>query len=390
MSDLTICVPVYNVESYLEQCVESILRQSYRDIQVILIDDGSTDSSGMICDGFRRRDKRVKVIHKQNGGPITARYAGLKVASTKYVTFVDADDWLDVHMYECLMKLLKQTGCEVVVSGIKVYVSKRDIRSIHDRFKEGLYSAESVRSDIVPYMIWNKGKYVLNPSLATKIFLREKIIYQYDKLIREDFHYGEDMAIIYPLIMESQSVFITHKAYYYHRQRKENEVAGYITDDEFFEKLLWLYNYLINISKDHSFDSKLKQQLDLWYIESVSLKKRCYRYQELSIKWLFPFGQVGLGSRIILYGAGKVGQEFFSQIRKTKYCHVVAWVDRGVKNLCNNDCMVKHPECIEYENYDAIVIAISDWNVRKEIAEELKDKYDIKLQKIIWEWNDMP
>ena len=387
MIDLTVCVPVYNVESYLKQCVESILGQTYRDIQVILVDDGSTDASGRICNEFAQRDERVKVLHERNEGPIAARYAALKEASTKYITFVDADDWLDLHMYEDLIRLAKQTECEVVASGKKSYFSEGDIRDSYDQFEEGFYETERVQSDIVPYMIWNRG-YCLDPSLAVKIFLRKKILYQYERLIRDNFHYGEDMAIVYPLVMESQSVFITHKAYYYHRQRKRNEVPGYIADDEFFAKLLYLYQYLVNISKEVAFHSKLKAQLDLWYIESVNLKKKCYSAQEISIKWLFPFGQVRRGAEIVLYGAGKVGQTFFRQIEKTRYCNVVAWVDLGAKDIQPSNFLIEQPECIECKEYDVVVIAIKNRCIRKELVARLVEKYAVKREKIIWDWDE--
>lgn len=388
MTDLTVCIPIYNVESYLAQCVESVLRQTYRDIHVILVDDGSIDDSGRICDEIAQRDKRVMVIHKKNEGPIAARYAGVKAASTKYITFVDADDWLDADMYKDLMKVMKQTGCEVITSGKKSYFTQYNIRSSHDQFKEGFYTANQIQSAIVPYMIGNKT-YCLDPSLAIKIFLREKVLYQYENLLGKVFHYGEDMAIVYPLIMQSQSVFIIHKAYYYHRQRKQNEVAGYIVDKDFFAKLLCLYQYLIDISDKNPVRVELRKQLDLWYIRSVKLKNRCYLEREFSIKWLFPFGKVRQGSKIILYGAGKVGKGFFKQIEKTQYCNIVAWVDSRAEDIQQNDCAVKPPDCIEVKVYDVVVVAVNDRSIRKEIVENLVSKYAVKRDEIIWDWAEM-
>ena len=385
MTDLTVCVPVYNVESYLEQCVESILGQIYRDIQVILVDDGSTDASGRICDEFAQRDERVKVLHKNNEGPIAARYAGLKLAITEYVTFVDADDWLDIHMYEDLMRLANQTGCEVIASGKITYFSPNNFRSSHDQFKEGLYLSEQVQSDIIPHMIWDK-EYGVDPSLAIKIFLRKKVLRHYKMLVKEKFHYGEDMAIVYPLIMESQSIFITHKAYYYHRQRRENEIASYIASDDFFLKLLSLYHYLINVIKKSASYANLRCQLDLWYIESVNLKKKCYPDNENSIKWLFPFGEVRYESEVILYGAGAVGKSFFRQIEKTKYCNIIAWLDRRASEFCGNYWAILSPDYIINKKYDAIVIAIQDMHTREKIFTELVNKYNVKREKIIWKW----
>ena len=91
---VTIIVPVYNVEQYIEKCVESILRQNYKNIEIILVDDGSTDLSGDICDAYGKKDTRVKVIHKSNGGLSSARNTGLKIASGEYISYVDSDDYV--------------------------------------------------------------------------------------------------------------------------------------------------------------------------------------------------------------------------------------------------------------------------------------------------------
>ena len=97
---VTVIVPVYNVENYLQQCIDSIIGQSYKYLEIILVDDGSTDGSGKICDEYANQDNRIKVIHKQNGGLVSARKAGLKEATGKYIAFVDSDDWIDTDMYE--------------------------------------------------------------------------------------------------------------------------------------------------------------------------------------------------------------------------------------------------------------------------------------------------
>ncbi|MDU2552528.1 MAG: glycosyltransferase family 2 protein, partial [Staphylococcus epidermidis] len=104
MSEISIIVPVYNVENYLKKCVESILSQTFTDFELLLVDDGSTDSSGEMCDELKRLDERIKVIHKENGGLSSARNAGIDVAKGKYLTFVDSDDYIDTHMLEVLYK----------------------------------------------------------------------------------------------------------------------------------------------------------------------------------------------------------------------------------------------------------------------------------------------
>ena len=103
MPKVSVIVPVYNAERYLAQCVDSILAQTLQDMQVILVDDGSTDSSPAICDAYAGKDRRVQVIHKVNGRAASARNAGLRAAAGEYVAFVDADDWISPEMYEAML-----------------------------------------------------------------------------------------------------------------------------------------------------------------------------------------------------------------------------------------------------------------------------------------------
>jgi glycosyltransferase involved in cell wall biosynthesis len=111
MPKVSIIVPVYNAEKYLQECVESVLGQTLSDIELILVDDGSTDSSPTLCDQYAAQDRRVKVIHKPNGRAASARNAGLRVASGEYVAFVDADDWISPDMYEKML----QTNADVTL-----------------------------------------------------------------------------------------------------------------------------------------------------------------------------------------------------------------------------------------------------------------------------------
>ena len=122
-SDLiSVIVPVYNVEKYLEKCINSIINQTYKKLEIILVDDGSTDNSGKMCDDFAKKDKRIKVIHKENGGLSDARNFGIDVAVGKYIAFVDSDDFLKEDFYEYLMNLKEKTNSDIIeCSFIRAY-----------------------------------------------------------------------------------------------------------------------------------------------------------------------------------------------------------------------------------------------------------------------------
>lgn len=114
---LSVIVPVYNVENYLNKCVDSILRQNYKNVEIILIDDGSTDKSSMICDDYKNKYTNIHVIHKKNGGLSSARNAGLDVCTGDYISFIDSDDWIEQEMYNVMVNRAVDTNSDIVIAG---------------------------------------------------------------------------------------------------------------------------------------------------------------------------------------------------------------------------------------------------------------------------------
>lgn len=128
MPKISIIVPVYNVEKYLEKCVRSILAQTFTDFELILVDDGSPDSSGAMCDQFAKQDERVKVIHKENGGLSDARNAGIEIATGEYLGFIDSDDYIADDMYELLYTNIVKEDADLSICGIyDVYEGKEPV-----------------------------------------------------------------------------------------------------------------------------------------------------------------------------------------------------------------------------------------------------------------------
>ena len=118
MDLISVIVPVYNVEKYISRCLDSIINQTYKNLEIIVIDDGSTDNSGVICDDYAKQDKRITVIHKKNGGLSSARNAGLDIISGDYVGFVDSDDWIEPDMFRGLLEIILKSDCNIVRCGI--------------------------------------------------------------------------------------------------------------------------------------------------------------------------------------------------------------------------------------------------------------------------------
>lgn len=154
---ISVIVPVFNVAGYLPQCVDSILSQNYGDLEVILIDDGSTDGSGEICDRYAALDSRVRVIHQKNGGAAAAKNAGLRLATGEYLAFADSDDYLEPGAYGFLMKVLLETGADAVQGSFReVYRNRAEEQRISEEILEGYDYLLRFPKDFSCALLWNK------------------------------------------------------------------------------------------------------------------------------------------------------------------------------------------------------------------------------------------
>ncbi len=149
MELISVIVPVYNVEEYLVRCVESIKNQTYRNLEIILVDDGSPDSCPDICDQMALDDTRIKVIHKQNGGQGLARNSGIEIATGKYVAFVDSDDWMSEDYIEKLYSAISQNNADIVIASHSVANDFENIIPQQLRIKDGVYSGDDVKNKIL-------------------------------------------------------------------------------------------------------------------------------------------------------------------------------------------------------------------------------------------------
>lgn len=214
--ELSIIVPVYNVEEYLRKCVDSILAQTLQSFELILVDDGSTDNSGKVCDEYKEKDSRVTVIHKSNGGLISAKIAGLKIAVGKYIGFVDGDDWIDDNMYEVMCQAAISNHADIVIVDNDMWVGNRIIK-INQGINGGMYNKQKLIADIYPNLAFMGHIYCLgvSPSLCTKIIKRELLL-KYQPLVDRQIKGGEDAACSFPCILQADSLYYVKNFYPYH------------------------------------------------------------------------------------------------------------------------------------------------------------------------------
>ena len=196
--EISVIVTIYNTEQYLTQCVDSILNQSYRNLEVLLIDDGSTDFSGKICDKYADADKRVKVIHKENEGVVKARKVGCQMAHGKYISIIDSDDWLDENMYQELYSLIKTNNVDVAMCGRYeeyIYGAKKVPQGI----PAGKYNKNQLLEEVYPRMIVNGDffSWGIFPSYWDKLF-RKDVIIPSVMSANDTIPMGNDAAGVYP------------------------------------------------------------------------------------------------------------------------------------------------------------------------------------------------
>lgn len=377
---IAVIVPIYNVEKYVAECIESIIKQTYHNLEIILVDDGSTDSSGKICDEYGLKDTRIRVIHQENNGVLIARYNGLRTTDCEYVTFVDGDDWIDLDTYEKVSDSLGNV--DIVAYGGKMYYNSRNMTKELTFIQKGKYSRENIEKFVMPNMIWNikESYYGLHPSLCMKIMKRELVWNCLARAKDLNIHFGDDAAVVYPMVKEADSLVVLEECFYYHRQREAGELKPYLSDDELLSKVWKFYSFL---KEQFSGERECLKQIDYLYIFMVSLRKHVYGDYVNNDRYIFPFASVERNSNIILYGAGSVGQTYYEQIRRAKYCNLVAWVDKnylkyqigGLPNISNIDVISK-------TDFDYIVISVVSIQAAEQIRNELQEM-GIDSKKII-------
>ncbi|MCM1103032.1 MAG: glycosyltransferase [Clostridium sp.] len=216
---LSVVVPVYNNEQYLAASVESILQQKYTELELILVDDGSTDHSGRICDAYARKDSRVRVIRKANEGACYARRDGILAAKGEYITFVDSDDWIDTDMYETLYGLLLENRADIITSG---FIRNESEEISHDLLPEGLYAGEE-KENLCANMLFHREQNTVGiiMSVCNKIYRRALLIPFVTKLPLH-IHLWEDLVYTYPPFITAKRVVITHKCFYHYRRNAQS------------------------------------------------------------------------------------------------------------------------------------------------------------------------
>lgn len=206
---ISVIVPVYNVEKYLERCVKSIAAQTYKDLEILLIDDGSTDKSGKMCDDFQQTDSRIKAFHKQNGGLSDARNYGIEHSAGEFISFVDSDDYIDEKMLETLHRLITENDADLAVCSAMDVFEGKEVTQVKEIKEFNLNKVESYK-----YMLRGDGI----PSACNKLYKRQtvgNVRFPVGKLYEDGFFTPQ-------ILKRVEKTAVTSKPMYYYFRRADS------------------------------------------------------------------------------------------------------------------------------------------------------------------------
>lgn len=352
---VSIIVPIYNIDKYLGQCIESIMKQTFRSLEIILVDDGSSDRSAELCDLYAEKDPRIKVIHKENGGLVSARKAGILASAGLYIGYVDGDDWVEENFCASLVSAIEENNADVAAAGFS-----RDLFSKHERIRNsipsGVYRGESLKY-FYPRMIADGAffRHGLTTYVWNKLFRREVLI-PHQLEVDERITIGEDAAVVYSLLPQCRSICVTEDTFYHYRQREDSMLKTSIDFMSEAFRLRLLYEHLERKLSGYPEDYGLIRQTEE-FITSVYMTRSGCRVGSCNPALrTFPLKADLLGKRILLYGAGTFGKQLEKRLREDEICELAGWIDEDYweyRRCCIN---VDPVERALSDDYDYVLI----------------------------------
>lgn len=376
MVKVSIIIPIYNIEKYIKDCLESVVAQTLEEIEIICVDDGSTDESLKIIKKYSNKDERIKIINStKNMGVSRARNIGLEASTGQYIFYIDGDDWIEINLIENLYKLACEHNADVVLGSMTFVWEKRREKHLN-KLSEGVYDGKKkIKAFQNVYDIDNK-EVLLNWNICGNLFRRDKLYIQQMKL-NEKIKIGEDMAVFLPFILNCDRIYVSDVTAYYYRQHESS--AMHRNNSKSMD-----YYYLWEYLKPYLTDKpNLKRQIEYIccmgiendYVNFLNLKKQNF--------FMFPYELVSPQSRIVIFGAGLVGQAYYRQLISNNYCKIELIVDNNYDKNKDNKYPVVSPSLIKITEYDYVVISLINKEAINKICKQLIRMYGVPKEKII-------
>lgn len=369
---LSVIVPVYGEAEYLDQCISSIVNQSYQHLEIILVDDGSPDECPDICDKWAAKDKRVVVIHKKNGGLVSARKVGMEASHGSYIGYVDGDDWVDADYYSNLVEKIEHCGADVVTCGYSKELFGKSIRCSNP-LPPGVYSREILEKEVFPRMMYDDSiamgcvcTYVWN-----KLFKRE-LIYSHQMNVDDEIVVGEDSICVYPTLMDCSVLVVSEQGGYHYRQRMNSLLRNVNNNGNGIKRLKTFYKCFDKVAvHEGKPEWKIGEQLKQYYICQLMMMVDSLYCVCPKLGAEFPFFDVKENEHIIVYSAGAFGIHLYNHYRNSQYVELVAWADPDYLQYSQSDYAVISPEEAIKKEFDKVVIASVDGRFIAEARERI-------------------
>lgn len=369
-AEISVIVPIFRIEQYLPKCIDSLLTQSFLNFELILVNDGSPDNCPKICDDYAKLDSRIRVIHKENGGLLSARKAGLKQATGKYISFVDGDDWVDKYYLDILYKMMEANAVDLVITGhFREFDGK--IETIIPK-RSGIYNAEEIKSSILPNAIYN-GRFCehgISTYVWNKFFRRAlltKILYD----VPNEIIMGEDAAITYSYLSICKSLTISRIPLYYYRQRHDSIVKSIENPKTEYFRLGLLMNFLKSKLQWVLEEKNLKEQITYYLYSQILVRSGGLIYDEGGSVIFNPFLNVAPKSKVVVYSSGSFGQHILSTNSKNHFFEIIKWIDLDYHELHIGGNFVKPISSFNNAEFDHLIIATINPSYYDWIKEEL-------------------
>lgn len=248
---ISVIVPIYNVEKYLQRCIESIVYQSYSNLEIILVDDGSVDSCPEICDRYKICDSRIKVIHKENGGLSSARNAGISVATGKYISFVDSDDWIHVDAMKYLLELLKKYNADFSMAE-NARVHNRNEMVSNNAYEETVFTKEDFIKKILKYGTQENVQYAWAKLYKKELFSNIK----YPVGLT-----SEDIPVTFEITCISKKIAYSSKIIYFYYYNPQSITGAKLSETVF--DLIKIWEIVYEVALGNKCENWIINQIDL-------------------------------------------------------------------------------------------------------------------------------
>lgn len=368
---VSIIIPVYNVSEYLERCLESVCTQTYRDLEIILVDDGSNDGSSYICDVYKARDSRITVIHKENGGLVSARKAGLMVARGDYVGFVDSDDWIESEMYEHLLSWAVKYQTDIVLAGcIEEVGGQATCRT--NRIKSGVYDKEKLREEVYPYMLCMQDFFSIGiqPYIWNKL-IRRDLAYTHMLTVDDRIRVGEDVAAVMPMLAMADRVAITDYCDYHYCIHETSMMWQKACAEKEWRELCILHQFLYKCFSKFRLEGFIWRQLYHYTVSNMLTRayEKVAQYSGERVLW--PFRYELSDKKCIVYSAGNFGRAVYYYLKKYFHDKVCLWVDREAERYQSLGLPVCRVEDVAKRKDADVLVAMMDTSLERVIRENL-------------------